>query len=116
MRRSCVRMGFLLSGVLLATAACASRLKHEKTSKAPAGASAEEKIDLGKVEFRVLGTDEIVNVKAYMEAAQRDYLLLTFGSKGCAACNRKADHLKNEVIGQHRLFLTEPGQHFEIIG
>lgn len=102
-------------GLVAAGGGCASKLKHELTNNAPAGAI-EEVLDTSKVQFTDFSSGAVINLKDYMEAGGRDYVLLTFGSRSCAACNRKAYHLQNEVIGQHPLFLTAQGRRFEIIG
>ncbi len=110
----------LFPALFLAAAAalggCASKLRRDLTNNAPDGAAAEEVLDPSAVSFTDFDSGAVINLKQYMEADNRDFLLLTFGSKGCAACNRKADHLVHEVIGQHPLFLTEAGRKFEIIG
>ncbi len=106
----------LLSASLVAGMSCASKLKHNLTNHAPAGMQLEESLDTSAVSFTVAETGESVNLREYMDSENRDYILLTFGSKGCAACNRKAEHLKNDIIGRHPLFLTPEGSRFEIVG
>lgn len=80
------------------------------------GENLTEKVDLSTVRFLDLKTHQEVNLAAYMRASDLDHVLLTFGSKNCAACNRKAKALTDQVIGRHPLFLTDVGRRFTIIG
>lgn len=114
-----MRTAFLVPLVLSAftgAVGCASKLPYEKTTHAPEGMGLEAQLDLSLVELKDVRTGDAINLKTYMDANEREYVLLTFGSKSCTACNRKNDYFKNYVIGQHPMFLSEAGKHFEIIG
>ncbi len=105
-----------LAALIVTTSACASKLKRQLTDNTPESRSVEEALDTSQINFTDFASGATVNLKAYMEASDRDYLLLTFGSKGCTACNEKAALLTKDVIGKHSLFLTDPGKRFEIVG
>ncbi len=110
-------LSFLALPVAVALASsCASKLPRDLTDNTPGGMQLEEALDTSLINFRVAATGDVVNLREYMERENRNFLLLTFGSKGCAACNRKAQHLTKDVIGFHPLYLTEQGKHFEIVG
>jgi len=120
MKKSLQRFATSTLGLLIVTAfmvsagGCASRLPAEKKINRPEGGV--QVVDLSLVNFLNIETGETVNLKAYMEANNRDYMLLTFGSRGCTACNEKGFVLRDSVIGQHPLYQTEEGKHFEIMG
>lgn len=108
------RMGVLILVSLLV--ACASKLDRDLTDKAPKGNNLEAELDLDQVSFRRIDDASPVKLGEAMRAAGWQYVLLVFGSRGCAICNREARALQDEVIGQHELFVTDAGRSFQIIG
>jgi hypothetical protein len=105
----------------LATAAapssgCASKLSRGDVAKNVAGDEQEIPLDMRTIVLGDLASGGSINVGEYMAAHDRDFLLLTFGSQGCTACNAKGKYLTEHVINQHPLYLTDEGQRFEIIG
>lgn len=114
--------------LLIGFSACGSKLTHDRVIKRPTGhgddASGnhpganqiEQKIDFSLVEFTDIESGKVVNMRSYMEAHDLKFMLLTFGSRACSACNEKATHLRDEVIGKHPLYLTDQGHHFEVLG
>jgi hypothetical protein len=95
---------------------CASKLERDLTHKAPVGSGLVEALPMNDVKFTDFASGRTLSLAEYMDEAGRDHLLLVFGSKGCAACNSKATHLRDDAIGQHPLYLTDAGRRFEIIG
>ena len=104
----------LLLFALAVPLACASNLPEQLTDNTPRAVEVE--VDLSQVYFLDIATEQPVNVADYMAVNDRDYLLLTFGSEGCASCDKKARELEAEVIGKDPLFLTDKGSRLEIIG
>lgn len=111
-----VRQAILLIGIGLAVAACASRLPRDLSDHAPHGAAIAEQVDLDSIEFRQLSDGESLRLGAYMRASGLEYLLLVFGSRGCAICQQKAQALQEQVIGRHPLFVTDAGKKLQIMG
>jgi hypothetical protein len=101
---------------LMGSEGCASRLPREKKLRTDTNATAAEKIDLTSIRFIDLATNQPVTISDFMQKAELDHVLLTFGSKNCAACNRKAKALVKDVIGRHPLYLSDAGRRFSIIG
>jgi hypothetical protein len=96
--------------------ACASGLARDLTDKAPGSFGLEEEIDLGGVEFTEIATGQSLTILDYMERNEKDYLLISFGSMSCSACNHKAEQLTNRIIGRHPLYATDAGKRFEVVG
>ena len=103
--------GFFLSN-------CASRLPRERHVHPPSfdGDSVSAKVDLDGVIFKDLKSRQLVSLGQFMREARVDSLLLTFGSRSCAACNRKAQSLTSDIIGKHPIYLTDSGRKFMIVG
>jgi hypothetical protein len=97
---------------------CASRLPRERHVHPPVfdGDSVSAKVDLDSVIFKELKTRRLVSLGAFMREAGVDSVLLTFGSKSCAACNRKAQSFTADIIGKHPIYLTDSGRKFMIVG
>jgi hypothetical protein len=97
---------------------CASRLPRERHVHPPSfdGDSVSAKVDLDGVMFKDLKTRQLVSLGEFMREASVDSLLLSFGSKSCAACNRKAQSITNDIIGKHPIYLTDSGRKFMIVG
>lgn len=104
-----------LLGAILA-AGCASRLDRDLTDKAPKGSALEAELDLDDVVFRGVADGAPVRLGEAMRARGLRHVLLVFGSRGCAICNKEALALQNEVIGRHELFFTTEGQRFQVVG
>lgn len=110
------RCFFSLSiGTLLGlTLACASQIPQTRGVK-PRAQVAD--FDGSKVVFSLVNQpEEKISLTSFMEREGYDFLLLTFGSKACAACNRKAEEIETKVLGKHPLFLTDQGRRFGIVG
>jgi hypothetical protein len=106
---------FPLLGALLA-AGCASKLDRDLTDKAPRGSALEAELDLDDVVFRGVADGAPVKLGEAMRANGLRHVLLVFGSRGCAICNKEAQALQNEVIGRHQLFFTSAGRSFQVVG
>jgi hypothetical protein len=104
-----------LLGAILA-GGCASKLDRELTDKAPKGSALEAELDLDDVVFRAVADGAPVKLGEAMRANGLRHVLLVFGSRGCAICNKEAQALQNEVIGRHELFFTTAGQSFQVVG
>jgi hypothetical protein len=94
---------------------CASKLPTKLVDNKPRGHGVL-KMDLSKISFLDYQSGETVNLRQYMVDNGREYMLITFGSKGCSSCNEKSTELQQTVIGQHPLYLTDAGSKFEIRG
>lgn len=93
--------------------ACAAKLPHDKVLRAPSGQG--KAIDLSSISFSDLATDTVVNLQEYMQASNRDYLMLVFGSNGCSTCNGEAS-LLDDMLSQNTLNLGDTESRFEVIG
>ena len=100
--------------VLLSGMSCASRLPKDKKINRPEGGVLN--VDLGLVNFLDIESGETINLKSYMEDNRLDSMLLTFGSRGCTACNKKGLVLRDSIVGQHPLYQTEEGKRFQVVG
>ena len=96
--------------------ACASKLDRELTDKAPKGLNFETVLDLEQIVFRQVRDGAQVQLGEAMRTADLNHVLLVFGSRGCAICNREARALQDNVVGRHELFFTDAGRRFQVIG
>ncbi len=96
---------------------CASKIPQTLGSLPP-GKASDFKPE--GILFWTIGADEDqrkqFSLQEAMDLEGADHLLLLFGSKACAACGRKAEVFKNQVLGKHPLFLTDEGKRFKVIG
>ena len=100
---------------LLHLFSCASELPNKLVDNKPRGSSGKD-IDMSQIEFIDYASGNSIDLREYMIDNNKDFLLITFGSKGCGSCNAKAKKLTDSVIGKHPLFLTEEGKKFGIVG
>ena len=109
------RTRFLVFAALFGTlGACASQIPRTRGVKPRQVASA---FDGQQVVFaRVDRPSQKISLSDFMVQEGYDALLLTFGSKACAACNRKADEIQSRVIGKHPFMFTDAGRRFAIVG
>ncbi len=97
---------------LMTLFACASQL--------PRSSGPEKKI-LGTVDLAALGyvdlaTDVSLTLADYVVANDLNYVLLSYGSVGCAQCNVKAKTISQQFLGSHQLFVSPQAKSFELIG
>jgi hypothetical protein len=96
-------------------AGCGSRLPRDVVIKRPLASSVTE-IDLSQVMFTDIDSGESVNAGQYMDDHQKDYLLLTFGSRACSACNKKSRELRDRFLVGDGLQLVDGPTQLEVIG
>lgn len=102
----------LICGVFVA---CGSKLPYEIQIKRPV-ALPVEKVDLGLIEFTDIDSGESVNVEQWMGSRGVSHLLLTFGSKSCTACNKKARELRDNFLSQDQMSLTGAPSNLALVG
>jgi hypothetical protein len=94
---------------------CASKLPNKLEDNKPRGEGITE-LDLSTVEFDDYDTGDRINLKTYMQQNNKEYLLITFGSKGCGACKEKSGVLTESVIDKHQIYLSPQRESFDIVG
>lgn len=94
---------------------CGSRLPREIDIKRPTAGEVLE-IDLSQVMFTDISTGENVNAGEYMDAQGKSHLLLTFGSRACSACNKKARDLRDRYLSTDGMGLVQGPSSLEVIG
>lgn len=101
--------------VVASSGGCGSRLPRDIDIKRPLAGSITE-IDVSLVFFTDIASGESVNAAQYMVEKQKDYLLLTFGSRACSACNKKSRELRDRYMAGEGLKLAEGPAQLEVIG
>lgn len=108
------RLAFIAAaGVFLSS--CGSRLPVDIEIKRPV-AEPVEKVDLGLIEFTEIESGATVNVGDWMRSQGINHLLLTFGSKSCSACNKKARELRDRFLNQDQMALVGAPSSLALIG
>src|SRR5262249_25943028 len=106
---------FFAVTVLVAPVACMSKIDHMKDDHSRKGAAIP--LDFSKIYLTNLDSGEEVSILSYMQVANKDHLLLLFGSVGCTSCKEKSDYLVKNVLDRDKgtfANLTEPA--FEVAG
>jgi thiol-disulfide isomerase/thioredoxin len=85
-----------LAGLLIFTAACAAKLPTEVTFKRPVGEAKPFNSDA--VRLQRLDNETSISIGQYMREQQLKYMVLTFGSQGCAVCMQKARYLQTNLV------------------
>lgn len=107
------RVSWLLCvAVSLLALSCASERDRVKKKKSFGG----ESIDVSQLNYFDLTSGKELNLARYMDENQTEYVLLIFGSVGCAKCNEKAKKISHNLVDSHSLFLNDRKQKFEMIG
>lgn len=97
-----------LTILALAVDGCGSRLPRDIKVKRPV-AQVVTKVDLNLVEFTDIESGESVNAGAWMDDTKTPFVLLTFGSRACSACNKKSREIRDKYLSADGLTLVDAG-------
>lgn len=86
-------LGLLFSVALMT---CAAKLPQEVTVKRPLAES--KPFDASIIKLKRLSDEAPVSLDQYMTDNNLKYLVLTFGSQGCAVCMQKARYLQTNLV------------------
>ena len=91
-----VLMNTVVVASLIAVAACAAKLPREVSVKRPL---AEAKpFDASAITLKRLSDETPITLDQFMTNHNLKYLVLTFGSQGCAVCMQKARYLQTNLV------------------
>ena len=92
------RLSVALLLVGLTGVSCAAKLPKEVTIKRPLAEAKPFNADA--VILKNLASQSELSLGQYMRERQLKYLVLTFGSQGCAVCMQKARYLQSNLVNQ----------------
>jgi len=94
---------------------CAAKLPKEVTIKRPLAEAKPFNADL--VILKKLASQSEMSLGQYMRDHQLKYMVLTFGSQGCAVCMQKARYLQSNLVNQdYSLLGTAAKNVVELVG
>ena len=102
----------------LVLSGCGSRLPSEINIKRPVAEEAQDatRIDLTLIDFTDINTGATVNVGAWMDQQKIGFMLLTFGSRACSACNKKARLIRDNYLSDDKISLAGMESRLAIVG
>lgn len=108
-------IGFIFASYL---SGCGSRLPRDINIKRPVASGSEDstRIDLNMVEFTDIETGAAVNAGTWMDDLKTDFILLTFGSRACSACNKKARAIRDNYLSSDQFSLVGMESRLAIVG
>ena len=95
---------------------CGARLPRDITIKRPVANEVATRIDLNAVQFTDITSGQPVNAGQWMDEQKTGFMLLTFGSRACSACNKKARQIRDNYISADQLALKGDGPKLAIVG
>lgn len=97
---------------------CGSRLPSEINIKRPVADGSQDatRIDLNLIDFTDIETGATVNAGAWMDQQKTSFMLLTFGSRACSACNKKARLIRDHYLSNDKNFLSGMESRLAIVG
>ena len=109
------RLSLVLFCVGLTGVSCAAKLPKEVTIKRPLAEAKPFNADA--VILKHLANQSELSLGQYMRDRQLKYLVLTFGSQGCAVCMQKARYLQSNLVNQdYSLLGTAAKNVVELVG
>ena len=97
---------------------CGSRLPSEINIKRPVADGSQDatRIDLSLIDFTDIETGATVNAGAWMDQQKTSFMLLTFGSRACSACNKKARVIRDNYLSSDKISLAGMESRLAIVG
>ena len=86
----------ILTACVMVAFACAAKLPREVTLKRPFGEA--KPFNSSEVMLQRLADETPVSIGQYMKDRQLKYMVITFGSQGCAVCMQKARYLQANLV------------------
>lgn len=97
------------------TASCAAKLPREVTLKRPLGAAKPFNAD--SISLLRLSDETPVSLGQYMRDHGLKYMVMTFGSQGCAVCMQKARYLQSNLVNDsYNLLGSDAKTVIELVG
>ncbi|NBQ54892.1 MAG: hypothetical protein EBU49_15110, partial [Proteobacteria bacterium] len=102
----------------LVLAGCGSRLPSDIDIKRPVAEGSQDatRIDLTLIDFTDINTGATVNAGAWMDQQKIGFMLLTFGSRACSACNKKARLIRDNYLSDDKISLAGMESRLAIVG